>query len=129
MFRDPPVILGGPKTGLDMRQGNAEFRCSQRSSQSGIRVTDDHHPVWLLSKHHRFQVNEHLPSLAAMRCGTDSQVHIRLGDTQFPEESLGQFVVIMLARMHKKLTMTCFSKSPAQWFSFNELWPSPNNSK
>jgi hypothetical protein len=80
---DEPVDLLGhcsvetPKSGLDMGQGDAEFRCDERPGQSAVDIAvDDKHPTPVRDQF-GFQGNHDIAGLRCVAAGADAQIYVR----------------------------------------------------
>ena len=69
---------------------------------------------------------QHRAGLAAVRAGTDIEVHVGRGKLQAVEEDAGHLVVVVLTGMHQDLLVP-LAQLPAHRGRLDELRPRPDD--
>ena len=84
---------------LDVGDDDPQLRGSESGRHRGVDIAEDDHDVGALVTEHRFQSDQDLPRLFAMRARSDLEVQIRSRHAELFEKQGGHFTIIVLAGM------------------------------
>jgi hypothetical protein len=87
------------EAGFDVGDANAEFDSSEGDGDGGIDVPDDENEMGLVLEKHGFDALKDFGRLGGVGAGTDLEIDVRRGDAHLLEEDVGEFFVVVLARV------------------------------